>query len=388
MEKKVLSFLLFLTFFAAESFWGIPGMPDWRISFIFLSTVLFVVIRRPFNLKNSGFGYFIICYAFLWIISGLFTYLHDVGPLDTEIRSYVLALPMLLLFRPFVSIGNKYGLKSLISPFEFFSRVIVVVLLLQYLGVINIMSAESLSEREGMRSFIGSLAMVFGLIIGFHRILFLKSRSKLFSCIWVVLTLLGIILVNQSRSMIFAAIGAIFILAYFRFNNLLRHVGCNAILIKIFIILLVFYYVYHYVIGIIGNSYSSGEASSVNRLAAYLYYWQKFLEYPITGFGLSTTNNLITEGVFSFLYVDDIGIAGYLGQTGIIGVITQIVLVICYIRCLKYVDSKWKYLFIAIGIFYILISPFNSFMYNHQEYLCYSLALLAVAASNHESITN
>lgn len=377
MEKRLFSFLVFLTFFAAESFFFIPGMPDWRISFIFLSVLLFVIFRRPFHLKKSGFAPFIICYSLLWVISGLFTYTHDVGPLDTEIRSYALALPLLLLFRPLVNIGNKYGIKSLFSPFVFFSRLTVVVLLLQYLGVIHIMSAESLSEREGMRSFVGTLAMAFGLLISFHKILFIKSRNNLSSWIWVVLTLLGIILVNQSRSLIFAVAGAMSILLYFRFNSLLKRAGCLATLIKFFVVIVVVYYAYHLVLNIIGQSYSSGEASSVNRLAAYIYYWQKFLEYPLTGFGLSTTNSLISEGVFSFLYAEDIGVVGYLGQTGLLGVVTQIAIIVCYIRCLKNMDSRWSYLFISIGAFYILISPFNSFMYTHQEYVCYSLAMIS-----------
>lgn len=388
MERKVFSFLLFLTFFAAESFFFIPGMPDWRIFFIFLSVLLFVVFRKPFSLKKSGFAPFIVCYGLLWVISGLFTYTHEVGPLDTEIRSYALALPLLLLFRPLVSMGDKYGMKTLVVPFIYFSRVTVVVLLLQYFGIIHIMSAESLSEREGMRSFVGTLAMAFGLLFTFHRILFIKRHNNLSSWIWVVLTLLGIVLVNQSRSLIFAVAGAMCILLYFRFNNLLKRVGCLATFIKLSVVLLVVYYVYHFVLGIIGESYSSGEASSVNRLAAYIYYWQKFLEYPLTGFGLSTTNSLISEGVFSYLYVDDIGVVGYLGQTGIIGVVTQIALIVCYIRCLKDMDSRWSYLFISIGAFYILISPFNSYMYIHQEYLCYSLALLAMSTSVHKNIRN
>lgn len=382
MNRRLLLLLIFLLFLAAESFLWIPGTPDWRITFVALSIILYIIARHPYNLKRTGFKYFIYSYVVLWIVSFAFTFYNNIAPSQTEIRSFMMALPMVLLFRPFVSIGSKYGYNALLKPMEYFSRMVVVVLLLQYFGLISLMSQDSLSEREGMRTFVGTIAMVLGVLLLLHRILFIKRKRNILSWIWLLLTFTSLVLVNQSRSAAFAVVGAMGVLIYYRFSGLIKRAGIIAKLLKIVIVFLVLYFAYNYVLDIVSESISNDEASSVNRLQAYAYYWNKFLQYPLTGVGLSTDNKLIADGVYMRLYVDDIGIVGYLAQTGLFGLFMQAMILKGYVYNVKRIHDDWKYFFIAVGVFYILISPFNSYMYTHLEYVAYALALISVIRIN------
>ena len=381
LHKSGRTIFILLIFFAAESFFWMFNFLDWRITYILLCFLFFLLLRTSYNLKSTGFRPFIQCYLLLWLVSAIYTFTHDAAPIQTEVRSYMMALPMLLLFRPFASMGHRYGVSSLMTPMVFFSRIVVIVLLLQYAGLINLIAEDTLSERDGMRSFMGANAMTLGLFFELHRVLFRKDKDRIFSWAWILLTLTCIILVNQSRSTIFAVLGGVVILFYYRWGKLMKRAGCIGAAIKITLVALVVYYTYNYVMGIINESISMKEASSIQRIDAYAYYWMVFLQHPLVGVGFSSPNNLISEGTFLNLFTDDIGIVGYLAQSGLLGILMQTMIVINYVKCIKRLNNDWKYLFLTIGFFYILISPFNSYMLTHQEYVIYTLALLSVVVS-------
>ena len=204
-----------------------------------------------------------------------------VSPVDTIIRSYMLLLPI-LLYVPMTNIGVRFGTNSLLNLMVSFSKLVSLILLFQSLGIINVINSDVLSTRnDSMRSFIGTYAMMLGAIILFYSVLFEKQKKKWQLFIWIALNIICIFYVNQSRSTIFALIGAFALLLYFKYSQLIKKTGVIGNALKILAIVFVVYYSYSLVNNIVNLSISSGEASSLIRLEAYRYYFSKFLSYPI-----------------------------------------------------------------------------------------------------------
>lgn len=316
-------------------------------------------------------------------MSAFMVFYRGVSPVDTIIRSYMLLLPI-LLYVPLTNIGVRFGTNSLLNLMVSFSKLVSLVLLFQSLGIINVINSDVLSTRnDSMRSFIGTYAMMLGAIILFYRVLFEKQKKKWQLFIWISLNIICIFYVNQSRSTIFALIGAFALLIYFKYTQLIKKTGVIGYALKILAIAFVAYYSYSLVNNIVSFSISSGEASSIIRLEAYRYYFLKFLSYPILGVGLSNVNSLINDGIVNKLYVDDVGIVGYIAQTGLMGIYVVAVLVKQYLTEIKQLSSNHYKLFSSIGLMVVLLLPFNSLLSTDSSIIYVVFILSSLTASIH-----
>lgn len=155
------------------------------------------------------------------IISAFMVFYRGVSSVDTIIRSYMLLLPI-LLYVPMTNIGVRFGTNSLLNLMVSFSKLVSLILLFQSLGIINIINSDVLSTRnDSMRSFIGTYAMMLGAIILFYSVL-LKSRKKVATFYMDCVKHNLYFYVNQSRSTIFALIGAFALLLYFKYSQLIK----------------------------------------------------------------------------------------------------------------------------------------------------------------------
>lgn len=317
------------------------------------------------------------------IISAFMVFYRGVSSVDTIIRSYMLLLPI-LLYVPMTNIGVRFGTNSLLNLMVSFSKLVSLILLFQSLGIINVINSDVLSTRnDSMRSFIGTYAMMLGAIILFYSVLFEKQKKKWQLFIWIALNIICIFYVNQSRSTIFALIGAFALLLYFKYSQLIKKTGVIGNALKILAIVFVVYYSYSLVNNIVNLSISSGEASSLIRLEAYNYYFSKFLSYPILGVGLSNVNSLINDGIVNKLYVDDIGIVGYIAQTGLMGIFVVVVFVKQYLAGIKQLSSNHHKLFSSIGLMIVLLLPFNSLLSTDSSIIYVVFILSSLTASIH-----
>ncbi len=382
MSKRVYLFLLFLLLFIDEKFFFITQGLDWRYSMVFLSAFFFVYVKKTRKV-NYSFKPFINLYVLMLIISAFMVFYRGVSPVDTIIRSYMLLLPI-LLYVPMTNIGVRFGTNSLLNLMVSFSKLVSLILLFQSLGIINVINSDVLSTRnDSMRSFIGTYAMMLGAIILFYSVLFEKQKKKWQLFIWIALNIICIFYVNQSRSTIFALIGAFALLLYFKYSQLIKKTGVIGNALKILAIVFVVYYSYSLVNNIVNLSISSGEASSLIRLEAYRYYFSKFLSYPILGVGFSNVNSLINDGIVNKLYVDDIGIVGYIAQTGLMGIFVVVVFVKQYLAGIKQLSSNHYKLFSSIGLMIVLLLPFNSLLSTDSSIIYVVFILSSLTASIH-----
>lgn len=382
MTKRVYLFLLFLLLFIDEKFFFITQGLDWRYSMFFLSAFFYVYVKKTRKV-NCSFKPFVNLYVLMLIMSAFMVFYRGVSPVDTIIRSYMLLLPI-LLYVPMTNIGVRFGTNSLLNLMVSFSKLVSLVLLFQSLGIINVINSDVLSTRnDSMRSFIGTYAMMLGAIILFYRVLFEKQKKKWQLFIWIALNIICIFYVNQSRSTIFALIGAFALLIYFKYSQLIKKTGVIGYALKILAIAFVVYYSYSLVNNIVSFSISSGEASSIIRLEAYRYYFSKFLSYPILGVGLSNVNSLINDGIVNKLYVDDVGIVGYIAQTGLMGIYVVAVLVKQYLTEIKQLSGNHYKLFSSIGLMVVLLLPFNSLLSTDSSIIYVVFILSSLTASIH-----
>lgn len=373
--KKKISFILFIFLFINEKFFFIIQFIDWRLLLIITSILLFINYKiKPneiYPFKNFTYGYLIL----LSISAGI-VYYNNISPVQTIFRVYSL-LALIITYFPLTAIGYRYGPHILIKTLIYFARFTAIILLLQYLGITNIIPKEVLSTREDtIRSFIGTYALLLGSIFQINQLLY-NSKKSLKTIGWILLCLITIIIVNQSRSTIAALVGAIGVLIYYRYNS-------NKINIKkiIFYIItgIIVCYAYIYITSSIQESISIEEASSVKRIEAYSFYMQKFIEHPIFGVGFTDINSLIVQGHYNKLFIEDIGLIGYLAQAGCFGIIVLLILVGSYIKITKQIKGSNKILCNSLSTLFIILLPFNLIL-NIDNAIIYLTFILSIISS-------
>lgn len=378
MGKRILTLLFLLIFFTDEKFFfSIPNI-DWRYSMILLCAVFYFGSKRYQNIKYD-FKQFLVSYEVMLLLSALNVYRMEVSSIDTILRSYILLMPI-VLYIPMANMGIRYGVFSLVKPMIWFALGVSIYSLLHSLGFLDIINVDFLSEREGMmRSFIGTYAMILGTLIQVWMVLFVRHSRKIRLLIGATVTFMALVWVNQSRSVIFATFGAMMVLVYYRYAYMLRKAGSIGRLAKLTVAVGVMFYAYQYVNEAIKSSLAINEASSVIRIEAYQYYFTKFLQYPFLGYGLTNVNELINDGIASRLYVDDIGVVGYIAQTGLLGVLCVFFFVKNYIDAMRKIAGMEQYLFISFAAILILLLPFNSLLSTDSTiiYVVYILALIS-----------
>jgi hypothetical protein len=255
------------------------------------------------------------------------------------------------------------GINRFFVFFNLLSFVISFILLLQSYNIVTIIPSDVLSFRDGgMRSFLGTYPMTLSSLYFISRYFCINKRNlvDLLKSLYFIYCLFSI---NQSRSLLFAIGVGIFFVVFQKFYDKLKRLPKTIKIIFIFIIIsFLFLYLYSFIQSIVNQSIDSGEASSVKRIESYTYYWNTFLSFPLLGVGFSIPNSLIEEGVILKLYVDDIGLIGYLAQGGIIGFLLLVYLFIIYFKVshnIKNVSNLYYVFYTSAGITFIALLPFN-----------------------------
>ncbi|MBO1362873.1 O-antigen ligase family protein [Prevotella sp. A2931] len=239
------------------------------------------------------------------------------------------------------------------------------------------LNIETNERYYGMRALVGLHLLVFSAILQFDRLFHKEKKNRILKYIQFLIVLSAIIFVCQTRSINSSIIICLSVYLIVRiYQN--RRKWTNAIVIFIVIISIPYSVIqlYDYIYNTVSTSLSANEASSIQRLYAYHYYWTLFLQHPFVGIGLQegSLNILSYDGIQNRLYIADVGVVGFVASFGILGIIVYSYLIAKYGSILKH---NPKPLFFAILTIIVILAPFNA-LTNFSDQLillvfCFSL---------------
>ena len=354
----IFSILLFIV----EQYFHINiGLPIWFVLYIILGGYLFFRYKEsPAYSKHALFYKPVMLYVAVLISSFVMVYINSVMPIYYALKSYSIVLLGVLMYFPLNAIRKKYGFIVFNNTIVLVSIVISVIMLLQSFGYISII--DNVGEREGrMRTFVGMDLVTIASFIILTRMKFSFRRNNIKYIIIMFLFVSYLYLVCQSRSQLMAGSIGIGVLLLIRMRNSMvrnKRVQFLAYLIIISFFIIGIYYAYQITFNTVKQSMEINEASSIKRLEAYIYYFNEFIKRPILGVGLTIgdVNVLVADGVMQKLFVDDIGIVGFIAEFGIVGIL---VIFLVYKRIVKILLINPNPFLTALTFWSIAYFPFN-----------------------------
>lgn len=350
----------------------------WRVFAIFL--ILFSLL--DFHYKKGDYKSLII-FSIMYLLMGIISASKSILLGYQSIRDTIIVYsPMLmsLIFIPFITPYYRSNLNIIRKSIEYLSLIVSGLYILQKITYPTIQFISSLSFRNGIRFYTGAMVVVLGLLFFLDRISLNNNwRINLKNLFFFGINMYSIIYLFQSRSLILATLASVGYLVGNKLYNFLKN-GNNKLILKAFnflamIIIIVF--VINYVSSVLKASIFINESSSIMRIEAYKYYWNLFCENPITGIGLiwdKSVNGLATYGYNNRLFIDDIGIIGYIAQFGFLGIMCMIMWMYIAVKNLIYIKQPRYW---AILLFCIIILPFNCLM-NIDSSIIYMMLILTM----------
>lgn len=242
------------------------------------------------------------------------------------------------------------------------SFAVSLLLLLQYIFAgfgIYFFQENTLSLRGGnIRILSGAWLISIGFIMFLYEVLMLKHRKY---TVHLIVSLFSIVVVNQSRSLIFAiSLAAIFIVIESGANYMKKN--WTSKLAVILLILLLGCYMLYTAYKLFNTSLSLGESSSAVRLSEYAYYFDLFKRHILFGFSNHDSSYMSAPDYWGAkLYgycVNDIGIVGYAAEYGTLGLVMAVLgFYILWKNAQR--QSLGRY----VLIFVLAIMPFNCLFY-------------------------
>lgn len=254
------------------------------------------------------------------------------------------------------------------------------VYILQMVLYPRILFVDALSYRNGIRIIVAGPFFSLASIIALDYFAATKIKKYL---VFFVILLYNIIRINQSRSMLLAEILAVAIYIFITYiENKKKNISnIFRITIAIVIMLIAAIWIVSYARTLFVSSYAIGESSTVKRLEAYSYYYSLFKEHSILGIGMIRNqfyNGWATYGVMQKLYVDDIGIVGFIAQWGCLGICMLYVWLRAYTKICDKVNRPFNWSILALlGA----LLPFNTF-FNMDWGIIYTVIILLIISSD------
>lgn len=373
--KISLDKVLFLALFIiSENYFGLKHISSYKSLFIVLLSTL--IIFNNFRSYKSFVDIDKWCIIMVLVVIGSIVN-SIIGGIETPIQSfYHNCSYIMVLLVLWINSKRKINIVAfIVKMIKVLSLILSFILLIQaVLSKSNIyfFTKETLSIRnDNVRILAGGWLLCFGCILYLYDV-FLKRIIHY--AVKALVIFMAIMIVNQSRSLLFALL----IVLFFMILNFSKSILKDNILSKFVlfivefcIILIILFLVYIMFM----ESYSINEASSVIRIKEYEYYWKQLKQYPVWGMSHHDGNYITAPdylGVVRYGYaVNDIGIIGYAAEFGFLGLVLSIMIIYKFIRNIAHNNAGYY-----IIIFVVAISPFNYLFYN--EFIIYVSVIWAI----------
>lgn len=382
---NIISILIFLILFLNENAFYLVSNTSFcqPLSFL-LCIVLIMYTGIKINKDNRDIFKFSVCYIIVAMISAIYTVVTNMQSIEQAFIKYLPCMNTLFCVS-FLS-SNTYRKTILRNNIISLGTSISIVFILQSILYPNVIFVNAVLYRDGARIMTGGVFFAISFIVTLDSIFRFEKKKKNVLCL--LLTAYNIIFVNQSRSVILAIIFStgVYILCCFTDTRVGRNfnskISRQLTIICVSIILAI--WLFSYVRNLFYSSYSIGESSSIKRLQAYEYYYGMFCNQPVLGIGMirnQLVDGLATIGVTKKLFVDDIGIVGFIAQWGLFGIFTFLLWIRAYFSVREKSNRQFNW---AILSLLLALLPFN-FMLNMNYGILYSVVILILVSDKRNS---
>lgn len=368
-QKKLKEAILLLILIFNDHAYHILGDSRvWNLLSLILVVLLFFLY---FDIKkDKNMLYVTIFFISINVFSAIVTYLCGY---QSYYEAFLAYLPILFSLISLVFFGEKDN-DIIQSSIEKLSVIISSLYILQKIFFPKIIFISEFSFRNNqIRFYVGILPLVIGTLFLIGKLI---EKRNFWILLPVILNIYCIVYIIQARSVTIALFLAILSTSMKFFIDKLKNKKIFLLAIMLLPLIILCIYVFgNYVYSTVDNSISSNESSSVIRFQAYKYYWSLFTQHPILGTGIiynKGLDGLSTLGYNSGLYIDDIGIVGYISQLGLFAIIFTF---IWFKLMIKYTVKIANFDFFSITLYFILILPFNC-IFNINSYILYAFLIL------------
>lgn len=287
------------------------------------------------KLYNRNFLYAITC-AIIWIILVIYSIiLYEKQPIRLSLGFHATFLYFFLCIPALVIFQKSHNKMKLFDIMNWISIIWYIIIIFQHFVyaashtlIFNMQELMSNSSRDMVRNYgirislksLGNLMILYNFDIVFN-----KRKTEIgrkISFISLALGLYCLIVIQQTRSMLFIILCSIAIIMLF---------GAKRIRKKIIVLaIMVFGFAFFIQSGILSDFFSSfsTKASNANRLGttirlgAIAYYFECFLRNPLLGNGFSSSLYYpeVQHSSSMLFYYVDVGIFGLLGEVGLMAI--------------------------------------------------------------------
>lgn len=369
-NRKVDNFLIYLVILMDCNFFYLYSIPSflrnyWGLYTKFLPIAVagvHLLIIKGWTVKNK----FLKLYTILLIISFFsVSFISCAYYADESVRLHLIlygtpffvffAFPLLKKFQR--DNGYEQFLEGL-NLVAFISYVLTIfqALIFEATGVFFLQIGHS-TRNGSVRIALSGLAN-YMVVYNICRVFSNKGKKKIFNIIQVVLGLIVVFLIEQTRAFeisILLAVGVVIL--FYNSENQKKKIIIMLSIIAVFIAI---------EMGVVDKfleSFSSGGETDTAqiRVEGYLYFLQEFLRNPLWGHGFSVSSQyrLVRTGPLGHYYYADTGVVGAMAQMGIFIIPIYIMPIVYWgIKMLKNRKDKNRDIFILASYIFILsLSP-------------------------------
>lgn len=378
--------ILALLIFTIEQFFFVTRIVDWRICYYALGFLLF--IRYGIGDRNI-FRNIALLAVVVTVVSNLHAVLVGNISLYTAVKNEVFQA-FILLYLPMSAMIKKKGLGRTEDTVVLMALLLSIILLGLSLGNVTLAN-YSASERDyGVRAIIGPTLLSWAVLIIIHRGLSMRNMSPVMVASLFVIAL-SLVFVVQTRSQtISVVISVLFMFIMHKKSREKRNKdNRRSLFLSLCMIMVATYYILTYVNSEISQSIDRGEASSVNRLASYTYYYDLLRQNLLWGIGVTEgeLNQANLYGVYMMWYDADIGVVGVISKYGIFSVLF---LIMFGIKIFKVLQKSHNPLYSAMALQMLVLLPFNC-PFNSPEatfYFALYISMLEILSYKYEKTKN
>ena len=381
----------FFGFVSVENMSGIANSVNRTGEVVIVFLILFCCLTKTTKIKLdywSKYFVFVILSIFICGSYGIIAYNQSIFDI------YVMQNCMFLLILIPIFTQNNQIFYTVIRIMMIFAVINIIVTCIQSFlyntsGIVFLSNIERTIMRNGLLRY-GNATSYAPLIVIFIIGNYKKGTNFLppvLKIIFLLLSLYSIIFVNQTRGIIIAVLGSLFVMLLFKNKgNKKRIFTLIGLLIAVIIVVNTsqFQYIFNSIFS--DSSQFAAETHNVNiRMENIIYRLSYFLKNPVFGLGIirPITPQLISidRGPMGLFYADDVGIFETMGAFGLFGIIMIIaiwkrwyksILIILKNRNLD--KNIW-----IIGLFtYYLLSSVSIGYFAADRIICFTIAVAAI----------
>ncbi|WP_251552241.1 hypothetical protein [Neobacillus muris] len=397
---KVSRLYIFLFVNGLASFFGfynyinssVYNVDQQAIFIILISIVLFLFSR--IKIYKDGFLLANILFIAMILVSIVVARLRYDQPWYYTIKEsiyYVAAILATFAMKHYCK--NKDAIEYLKKAIVIVAIICSVISIVEYvslLGGVDILRLDTYIKYryDTPRFEIGSLALILGFFIAISKLLArdISTKEKRLYISYLILLCINLYFIIKTRSLMLYLIVALIIGILF---NKKTSIKIKILLYALLGFCVIGLFLSNIMVSI--NTLFQEDMGIAVRFKALDYYWDKFLEYPLTGLGfLSGSETLSTSSILlggnGNFYQSDVGIIGFVSKFGAIGLIWMCILYRAMISKLILFRNKIDdehYLLLFMLIVYLAITSVNLIFTDTNKILYMPVVMIFFSASKY-----